>query len=106
MQQGLVGGIGLIRAHGIRRLRVDREGPIEGWTSLTGARISARLRTVKYLGVVGLDKPLSRMGLGNWQFGSREWGCGEGYSSQEAAIIVQRAVHRGITLFDTAWAHG
>lgn len=61
---------------------------------------------MKYLEAVGFDKPLSRIGLGTWQFGSREWGYGERYSSQDAASIVERAVHRGITLFDTAEAYG
>jgi aryl-alcohol dehydrogenase-like predicted oxidoreductase len=61
---------------------------------------------MKYLDVVGLDKPMSRIGLGTWQFGSREWGYGEGYSSDEATRIVARAVEVGITLFDTAEAYG
>jgi aryl-alcohol dehydrogenase-like predicted oxidoreductase len=61
---------------------------------------------MKYLDVVGLDKPTSRIGLGTWQFGSREWGYGEGYSSQEAAAIVARAHEVGITLFDTAEIYG
>jgi aryl-alcohol dehydrogenase-like predicted oxidoreductase len=52
------------------------------------------------------DKPISRIGLGTWQFGSREWGYGEAYSSQDAERIVARAVDLGITLFDTAEAYG
>jgi aryl-alcohol dehydrogenase-like predicted oxidoreductase len=61
---------------------------------------------MRYLDDVGLGKPLSRVGLGTWQFGSREWGYGEGYSSREASRIVDRAVEVGITLFDTAEAYG
>jgi aryl-alcohol dehydrogenase-like predicted oxidoreductase len=61
---------------------------------------------MKYVENVGTDKPVSRIGLGTWQFGSREWGYGDAYSSQDAARIVARAVDLGITLFDTAEAYG
>lgn len=61
---------------------------------------------MKYVEPVGTDKPWSRIGLGTWQFGSREWGYGQGYSSHDAARIVARAVDLGITLFDTAEAYG
>ncbi len=49
----------------------------------------------------GADKPISKIGLGTWQFGSRDWGYGENYVQQIDAI-VQRALDCGITLFDTA----
>jgi aryl-alcohol dehydrogenase-like predicted oxidoreductase len=61
---------------------------------------------MKYLEQVDPDKPVSRIGLGTWQFGSREWGYGEDYSSRDAAHIVARAVDLGITVFDTAEAYG
>jgi aryl-alcohol dehydrogenase-like predicted oxidoreductase len=61
---------------------------------------------MKYLEQVDSDKPISRIGLGTWQFGSREWGYGDAYSSQDAARIVARAVDVGITVFDTAEAYG
>jgi len=61
---------------------------------------------MKYLDEVGLGKPMSRIGLGTWQFGSREWGYGEDYASHEATRIVARAVEVGITLFDTAEVYG
>src|ERR1700750_2621125 len=53
---------------------------------------------------VGLDtaKKISKIGLGTWQFGSEEWGYGEGYSEHGAYAIVRRAVELGVTLFDTA----
>lgn len=56
---------------------------------------------------VDLDtsKPLSKIGLGTWQFGSREWGYGADYE-RTAAAIVRRAVELGITLFDTAELYG
>jgi len=61
---------------------------------------------MRYLERVDSAKPVSRIGLGTWQFGSREWGYGEAYSAQDAARIVARAVELGITLFDTAEAYG
>ncbi|MBQ1026091.1 aldo/keto reductase [Micromonospora sp. C95] len=50
-------------------------------------------------------KPLSRIGLGTWQFGSREWGYGPDYE-RLAATIVRRAVELGVTFFDTAEIYG
>jgi len=49
---------------------------------------------------------ISRIGLGAWQFGSREWGYGKSYAEQEARDIVRRAVELGVTLFDTAEIYG
>jgi aryl-alcohol dehydrogenase-like predicted oxidoreductase len=49
---------------------------------------------------------ISRIGLGTWQFGSRDWGYGESYAGQEARAIVRRAIELGITLFDTAEIYG
>lgn len=51
-------------------------------------------------------KPWSVIGLGTWQFGSREWGYGDAYADGEAARIVTRARELGVTLFDTAEAYG
>lgn len=45
---------------------------------------------------------LSAVGLGTWQFGSREWGYGESYAEGEAGRIVERALDLGINLMDTA----
>lgn len=53
-----------------------------------------------------LPKAVSRIGLGTWQFGSREWGYGDRYARVEAARIVARALELGITLFDTAEIYG
>ena len=60
---------------------------------------------MRYLDVPGLGS-VSRVGLGTWQFGSREWGYGGDYASTEAADIVRRAVELGVTLFDTAEIYG
>jgi aryl-alcohol dehydrogenase-like predicted oxidoreductase len=60
---------------------------------------------MKFLDVDGLG-PVSRIGLGTWQFGSREWGYGDAYAASTARDIVRRARALGVTLFDTAEAYG
>jgi aryl-alcohol dehydrogenase-like predicted oxidoreductase len=55
---------------------------------------------------VGTNTQISRIGLGTWQFGSREWGYGASYAGQEARAIVRRALELGVTLFDTAEIYG
>jgi len=49
---------------------------------------------------------LSAIGLGCWQFGSKEWGYGTDYAEHEAGRIVERALELGINLFDTAEIYG
>ena len=51
-------------------------------------------------------KKISKIGLGTWQFGSREWGYGQPYAEREAHAIVGRALELGVTLFDTAEIYG
>ena len=48
----------------------------------------------------------SRIGLGTWQFGSREWGYGEAYARETAPALLRRALELGITMIDTAEAYG
>ncbi|HUY47455.1 MAG TPA: aldo/keto reductase [Streptosporangiaceae bacterium] len=60
---------------------------------------------MRYL-ATGTAKKISKIGLGTWQFGSREWGYGEPYAAQEAHAIVRRALELGVTLFDTAELYG
>jgi len=60
---------------------------------------------MKYLEVDGIGK-VSRIGLGTWQFGSREWGYGDDYASGAAHDIVRRALALGVTFFDTAEIYG
>ncbi len=60
---------------------------------------------MKYIQVEGVGQ-VSRIGLGTWQFGSREWGYGDTYASGGARDIVQRARALGVTLFDTAEVYG
>lgn len=60
---------------------------------------------MKYLDVDGVGR-VSRIGLGTWQFGSREWGYGNDYAAGTARDIVQRALASGVTFFDTAEVYG
>jgi len=60
---------------------------------------------MEFLEVDGLG-PVSRVGLGTWQFGSREWGYGDSYAGGAAGDIVRRALELGVTLFDTAEVYG
>lgn len=60
---------------------------------------------MRFLEVPGLGQ-VSRVGLGTWQFGSREWGYGDGYASGAARDIVARARELGVNLFDTAEVYG
>lgn len=55
---------------------------------------------MKYVEVGGAR--MSAVGLGTWQFGSREWGYGSDYARGEAVRIVHRALDLGVTLIDTA----
>jgi aryl-alcohol dehydrogenase-like predicted oxidoreductase len=60
---------------------------------------------MRYLDV-GTTPKISKIGLGTWQFGAKEWGYGEAYSGRAAHDIVHRAVDLGVTLFDTAEMYG
>ena len=60
---------------------------------------------MRYLSI-GTAKEISKIGLGTWQFGSREWGYGDRYADQVARDIVRRALELGVTLFDTAEIYG
>lgn len=60
---------------------------------------------MRYLDVEGVGR-VSRIGLGTWQFGSREWGYGDAYAGGAAGDIVRRALELGVTLFDTAEIYG
>ena len=55
---------------------------------------------MQYLEIAG--ETISKIGLGTWQFGSREWGYGEDYASREAHAIVDAALETGVNFFDTA----
>ena len=59
---------------------------------------------MRYIEIEGMR--LSRIGLGTWQFGSREWGYGDGYARDVAPALIKRAAELGITMIDTAEAYG
>ena len=52
------------------------------------------------------DLRLSAIGLGTWQFGSREWGYGPLYAHEVAPAIAQRAIELGVNFIDTAEMYG
>jgi aryl-alcohol dehydrogenase-like predicted oxidoreductase len=66
--------------------------------------MSAMLGTMRMVEVAGIK--LSAIGVGCWQFGSREWGYGDEYADREALAIVHRALDLGVTLIDTAEIYG
>ncbi len=74
-------------------------------TRLAGCGGEADNGPVRYLSITTAAK-ISRIGLGTWQFGSREWGYGESYAGEGARAIVRRALELGVTLFDTAEIYG
>jgi len=55
---------------------------------------------MRYASVGGAK--VSVIGLGTWQFGSKEWGYGDEYAEKTAVEITQRALEVGINLIDTA----
>jgi aryl-alcohol dehydrogenase-like predicted oxidoreductase len=55
---------------------------------------------VKYVEASGVR--LSAIGLGCWQFGSRDWGYGRRYADDVAIELVQTAIDSGVNLIDTA----
>src|SRR6202161_4087325 len=69
------------------------------------SRIEVQTGFMRYLGIDTATR-ISKIGLGTWQFGSREWGYGEDYAGQQARDIVRRALDLGVTLFDTAEMYG
>jgi len=69
-----------------------------------GVRPPGRRRVLKYLELRGVR--VSAIGLGTWQFGSREWGYGSEYAGNEATTIVHRALDLGVNLIDTAEVYG
>jgi aryl-alcohol dehydrogenase-like predicted oxidoreductase len=58
----------------------------------------------KELGRSGIK--VSAIGLGTWQWGSREWGWGRGYGRSEVLETFPKALDLGINLIDTAEIYG
>lgn len=59
---------------------------------------------MRYLDVAG--EHLSVIGVGTWQFGSREWAYGKDYAGTTAIDIVHRALDLGVNVIDTAEVYG
>jgi aryl-alcohol dehydrogenase-like predicted oxidoreductase len=59
---------------------------------------------VKYKEAAGIS--LSAVGLGTWQFGSRQWAYGTEYASTVAPEILRRSLDLGVNLVDTAEIYG
>jgi aryl-alcohol dehydrogenase-like predicted oxidoreductase len=62
------------------------------------------MRGMRYVDVGG--EHLSVIGVGAWQFGSRDWAYGDEYASSTAIEIVHRALELGVNLLDTAEIYG
>jgi aryl-alcohol dehydrogenase-like predicted oxidoreductase len=62
------------------------------------------MRVMRYVDVAG--EHLSVIGVGAWQFGSREWSYGDEYANTTAIEIVHRALELGVNLLDTAEIYG
>ena len=82
-----------------RPRRGDRAGPGAGLDGRSG--VARAMRTVDLDGV-----RVSAIGLGTWQFGSREWGYGPSTRTRVAPAIVRRALELGVTFIDTAEIYG
>jgi aryl-alcohol dehydrogenase-like predicted oxidoreductase len=59
---------------------------------------------MRYVDAEGLS--CSVIGLGTWQFGSREWGYGVRYATVTAVEILHRAIELGVNFIDTAEMYG
>ena len=61
---------------------------------------------MQYVHVAG--ERISSIGLGCWQFGSKDWGYGNRYAQETAVDLVHTALDLGVNLIDTAevYAHG
>lgn len=59
---------------------------------------------MRYVDVAG--EHLSAIGVGTWQFGSREWAYGADYADTTAVDIVHRALDLGVNVIDTAEIYG
>ena len=55
---------------------------------------------MRYVEAAGVR--LSAIGLGTWQFGSKDWGYGARYADKDAGDILVRALELGVNLIDSA----
>ena len=59
--------------------------------------------SVEHIRIAGIDKPVSRIGLGTWAIGGWMWG---GPDDDASVHTIRHAVERGINLIDTAPVYG
>lgn len=59
--------------------------------------------SVEHIRISGIDKPVSRIGLGTWAIGGWMWG---GPDDAASVQTIRHAVERGINLIDTAPVYG
>ena len=58
---------------------------------------------MEYTSLPGLEKPVSRIGLGTWAMGGWMWG---GAEERDAIAAIEAAVRSGISFIDTAPVYG
>src|ERR1700704_5275097 len=79
--------------------------PLQRRARLARAHVTGRsLRNMRYIEVRG--NRLSVIGLGTWQFGSKDWGYGAQYADVEAVRILERALDLAVNVIDTAEIYG
>ncbi|MCS7094797.1 MAG: aldo/keto reductase [Thaumarchaeota archaeon] len=49
---------------------------------------------------------VSKIAVGTWQIGAREWGWGRGYGEEQVVQAIRRSVEIGVNLIDTAEIYG
>jgi aryl-alcohol dehydrogenase-like predicted oxidoreductase len=52
------------------------------------------------------SEKVSKIGIGTWQIGSREWGWGKGYGEEQVIAAIRRSIELGVNLIDTAEIYG
>ncbi len=61
---------------------------------------------MEYVRLGDTSLKVSRVGLGCWQFGAREWGWGREFGKAQAIATINRALELGINFIDTAELYG
>ncbi len=52
------------------------------------------------------SEKVSKVGIGTWQVGSKEWGWGKGYGEEQVIGAIRRSIELGVNLIDTAEIYG
>ncbi len=61
---------------------------------------------MEYVVLGGSDLKVSRVCLGTWQWGSREWGWGKGYGKDDVVNALRVGLDLGVNFVDTAEIYG